>query len=152
MNWLLSKDPCRQDPSRDGGTAADVDYEGSVTIPPDLLKAADIHPYESVHVWNITRGTRLETYAICGLQDSRDICANGAAAHLIRPGDRVILASYAMVARGSGSQSPPQVDLCRRGESDHPRRARTAGAAATERGRRLLIDRCRVLGLSGSRW
>ena len=78
-------------------TAANVDYEGSITVPPELLKAAGIHPYESVHVWDITRGTRLETYAINGLPGSRDICANGAAAHLIQPGDKVILASYAFV-------------------------------------------------------
>ncbi len=78
-------------------TAADVDYEGSVTIPPELLEAAGIHPYESIHVWNITRGTRLETYAIAGVPGSSDICANGAAAHRIRPGDRVILATYAFV-------------------------------------------------------
>jgi len=78
-------------------TGADVDYEGSVTIPPELLEAAGIHPYESIHIWNTTRGTRLETYAIAGLQGSSDICANGAAAHLIRPGDHVILAAYAFV-------------------------------------------------------
>ena len=78
-------------------TAADVDYEGSVTIPPELLSAANIHPYESVHVWNVTRGTRLETYAIAGLPGSSDICANGAAAHQVRPGDQVILACYAFV-------------------------------------------------------
>jgi aspartate 1-decarboxylase len=78
-------------------TAANVDYEGSITVPPELLQAAGIHPYESVHVWNVTRGTRLETYAIRGLPGSNDVCANGAAAHLIQPGDRVILASYAFV-------------------------------------------------------
>ncbi len=78
-------------------TAANVDYEGSITVPPELLQAAGIHAYESVHVWNVTRGTRLETYAINGLPGSSDICANGAAAHLIQPGDRVILASYAFV-------------------------------------------------------
>lgn len=78
-------------------TAADVDYEGSLTIPPDLLEAAGIHAYESVHVWNLNRGTRLETYAITGLPGSTDICANGAAAHLIRPGDKVIIASFAFV-------------------------------------------------------
>ena len=79
-------------------TAADVDYEGSVTIPPELLEAAGIHPYESIHVWNTTRGTRLETYAIAGLHGSDDICANGAAAHLIRPGDRVILSAFTFVS------------------------------------------------------
>ena len=78
-------------------TAANADYEGSITVPPELLKAAGIHPYESVQVWNVDRGTRLETYAINGLPGSSDICANGAAAHLIFPGDRVILACYAFV-------------------------------------------------------
>lgn len=78
-------------------TGADVDYEGSVTVPPELLEAAEIHPYESVHVWNVTRGTRLETYAIPGTKGSSDICANGAAAHLVSPGDHVILATYTMV-------------------------------------------------------
>ncbi|MEM8666254.1 MAG: aspartate 1-decarboxylase [Planctomycetota bacterium] len=79
-------------------TGADVNYEGSITIPPELLEAANIRAYESVHVWNVTRGTRLETYAITGMPGSSDICANGAAAHLIRPGDKVILATYTMVA------------------------------------------------------
>ena len=79
-------------------TGADVDYEGSVTIPPELLEAAGIHAYESVHIWNVTRGTRLETYAIPGRLGSSDICANGAAAHLVRPGDQVILATYAFVS------------------------------------------------------
>lgn len=78
-------------------TAADVDYEGSVTVPPELLEAAGIAPYESVQIWNTTRGTRLETYAIAGLPGSNDVCANGAAAHLIRPGDRIILAAFAFV-------------------------------------------------------
>lgn len=78
-------------------TGANVDYEGSITIPPELLEAAGIHPYESVHVWNLARGTRLETYAINGLPGSADICANGAAAHLIYPGDRIIVACYAFV-------------------------------------------------------
>ncbi|MCD0458078.1 aspartate 1-decarboxylase [Roseiconus lacunae] len=78
-------------------TGADLDYEGSITIPPDLLDASGIVPYESVYVWNVTRGTRLETYAITGEPGTRDICANGAAAHLIHPGDKVIIASYAFV-------------------------------------------------------
>tara|TARA_R110002049_G_scaffold50370_2_gene142954 strand:+ start:7533 stop:7949 length:417 start_codon:yes stop_codon:yes gene_type:complete len=78
-------------------TAADVDYEGSITVPPELLEAAGMHAYESVHVWNITRGSRLETYTIAGTPGSNDICANGAAAHLIQPGDRVILATFALI-------------------------------------------------------
>jgi aspartate 1-decarboxylase len=90
-------------------TCADVNYEGSVTIPPELLQAAEICPYESVHVWNVTRGTRLETYAIAGRHGSHDICANGAAAHLIRPGDQVILASYAMVAEEKIAEHRPKL-------------------------------------------
>ena len=78
-------------------THANVDYEGSITVPPELLEAAGMVPFEAVCVWNVTRGTRLETYTITGKANSNEICANGAAAHLILPGDRVILATYAMV-------------------------------------------------------
>ncbi len=76
-------------------TQADLDYEGSLTLPPNLMRAADIRGYESVHVWNVTRGTRLETYAIEGEEGSTDICANGAAAHLVQPGDLIIIATFA---------------------------------------------------------
>ena len=76
-------------------THADVDYEGSVTIDVDLLRAADILPYEKVAVWNVTRGTRLETYALEGEAGSGVICINGAAAHLNKPGDLVIIATFA---------------------------------------------------------
>ena len=76
-------------------TQADTEYEGSLTIPPELMQAAAIIPYEALQVWNTTRGTRLETYAIEGRPGSTDVCANGAAAHLIYPGDRVILATFA---------------------------------------------------------
>ncbi len=79
-------------------TQADLDYEGSLTLPPDLMRAADIAPNEAVHVWNITRGSRLETYAIEGIEGARDICVNGAAAHWIRPGDVIIVATFAYLA------------------------------------------------------
>ena len=90
-------------------TEANVDYEGSITIPPHLLKASGILPYEAVCVWNVTRGTRLETYAIEGLPESSDICANGAAAHLIQPGDRVILATYTFVAESDLQRHQPKL-------------------------------------------
>jgi aspartate 1-decarboxylase len=76
-------------------THADLDYEGSVSIDEDLLDASGILEYEAVHVWNITRGTRLQTYAIKGERGSGIICINGAAAHLNRPGDLVILSTFA---------------------------------------------------------
>ncbi len=75
-------------------TQADLHYEGSVTVPPELLEAANIAPYESVHIWNVSRGTRLETYAILGEPGSSDLCINGAAAHLVCPGDIVIIAAF----------------------------------------------------------
>ncbi|HWV37920.1 MAG TPA: aspartate 1-decarboxylase [Vulgatibacter sp.] len=76
-------------------TQADVEYEGSVTIDEELLAAADIHEYEAVHVWNVTNGSRLMTYALKGPKGSGVVCVNGAAAHLNSPGDKVIIATFA---------------------------------------------------------
>jgi aspartate 1-decarboxylase len=75
-------------------TGADVDYEGSVTIDADLLDAAGILEWEEVHIWDVTNGARLATYAIAGPRGSGAVCINGAAAHLVRPGDLVILATF----------------------------------------------------------
>ncbi|MBN2341735.1 MAG: aspartate 1-decarboxylase [Deltaproteobacteria bacterium] len=75
-------------------THADLDYEGSVTIDADLLHAADILPHEHVHVWNVTRGTRIETYALEGPSGSGVVCINGAAAHQNEPGDLVIICTF----------------------------------------------------------
>ncbi len=76
-------------------THADLHYEGSVTIDADLLQAANILPHEHVHIWNITRGSRIETYTLEGPSGSGLICINGAAAHLNEPGDLVIITSFA---------------------------------------------------------
>lgn len=78
-------------------TEANVEYEGSVTIDRDLLDAADMLPYERVDIWNCTNGNRLTTYAIEGERGGGQICINGAAAHLMKPGDLVIIASWAEV-------------------------------------------------------
>lgn len=75
-------------------TDADLSYEGSVTIDADLMRAANIHVHEAVHIWNVTRGTRLQTYAIAAPPGSGVVCVNGAAAHLNRVGDIVILATF----------------------------------------------------------
>lgn len=90
-------------------TAANLDYEGSLTLPPELLEATGIVPYESLHVWNVTRGTRLETYAIVGRRGTSDICANGAAAHLIFPGDRVIVAAFGFYTAEESVNHQPKV-------------------------------------------
>ncbi len=92
-------------------THADLDYEGSVTIDEDLLEASGIWEYEAVHVWNITRGTRLQTYAIKGARGSGVICINGAAAHLNKPGDLVILATFAELEESEARTFVPTVVL-----------------------------------------
>jgi aspartate 1-decarboxylase len=75
-------------------TEANLEYEGSIAIDAELLRAADILPYESVEVWDCTNGARLRTYALEGEPGSGEICVNGAAAHLVKPGDVVIIASW----------------------------------------------------------
>jgi aspartate 1-decarboxylase len=75
-------------------TGANLEYEGSVTIDMDLMDAADILPYEAVCIWDVTNGSRLETYAIEGERGSGVVCVNGAAARLVAPGDLVIIASF----------------------------------------------------------
>jgi aspartate 1-decarboxylase len=75
-------------------TEACVDYEGSITVDADLLEAARILGSEVVHVWDVTNGSRLTTYAIPGERGSGVVCVNGAAARLVRAGDLVIVASF----------------------------------------------------------
>ena len=67
-------------------TGSDLNYEGSIAVDPALLAAADIQPFEAVHVWNVTNGSRLQTYAIPGEPDSGQILLNGAAARLAAAG------------------------------------------------------------------
>ncbi|MGB9735877.1 MAG: aspartate 1-decarboxylase [bacterium] len=75
-------------------TQADLDYEGSITIDEGLMELANIKEYELVKVWDVTNGNRLETYAIKGERGSGIIGINGAAAHLIKKSDLVIIASF----------------------------------------------------------
>ena len=75
-------------------TEADVDYVGSISIDSELMQAAGIEEWEKVHVLDVTNGSRLETYAIKAPAGSGKICINGAAAHLIHPGDLVILLTF----------------------------------------------------------
>jgi aspartate 1-decarboxylase len=75
-------------------TGADVNYEGSITLDPLLMDAADILPFEQVHVVDVNNGARLVTYAIEGGRGSGDVVLNGAAARLVNTGDIVIVISY----------------------------------------------------------
>lgn len=75
-------------------TMADLHYEGSVTIDTDLMKAANLITHEHVHIWDVTNGSRFETYVIPGAKGSGVIQINGAAAHLAKKGDHVIITSF----------------------------------------------------------
>ena len=75
-------------------TQAELDYVGSITIDSDLMEAAGIMEYELVTISDCNNGNRLETYAIAGEPGSGVICLNGAAAHLVNVGDKVIIMNY----------------------------------------------------------
>lgn len=92
-------------------THADIDYEGSCTIDADLMDKADIFPHQELHVWNITRGTRLVTYALAGPRGSGVICINGAAAHGNEPGDMVIMATFGEMDSEEARVFEPKVVL-----------------------------------------
>lgn len=76
-------------------TDANLHYQGSVSIDPVLMGAADFLPFERVEIYNVTNGERFATYAIPGTPGAGQIVINGAAAHKASTGDIVILASYA---------------------------------------------------------
>lgn len=76
-------------------TETNVNYEGSLTLDAALMKAAGMIPYERIDVYNADSGTRFSTYLIEGEPGSGVVCVNGAAAHLARPGERIIVATYA---------------------------------------------------------
>ncbi len=78
-------------------TEANLQYEGSITIDVELMKAADILPHEKVHVVNLNNGSRIETYCVEGEAHSGTICMNGAAARWAQVGDTIIVISYGLV-------------------------------------------------------
>jgi len=90
-------------------TQADLHYVGSVTVDEDLLEAADLLPGELVHVVDVTNGARLETYTIAGERGSGVVGINGAAAHLVHPGDVVILIGYAQMETAEARTFTPSV-------------------------------------------
>ena len=90
-------------------TQADLHYVGSVTVDADLLDAADLLPGELVHVVDITNGARLETYCIEGERGSGVLGINGAAAHLVHPGDLVILISYGQMDDAEARGYQPRI-------------------------------------------
>ncbi len=81
-------------------THANVDYEGSITIDRHLMNAADLEVFEKVEIYNVTNGNRFATYVIEGEPGSGDIGLNGAAAHMVEPGDKVIICAYGLLHDG----------------------------------------------------
>ena len=90
-------------------TEANLDYVGSITIDADLLDAADVLPGQQVDVVDVTNGARLTTYAIAGERGRGGVGINGAAAHLIHPGDVVIIIGYGMLTDAEARTRPAQV-------------------------------------------
>lgn len=90
-------------------TGADLHYEGSITIDSELMKKADILPYEAVDIWNVTYGTRFQTYAIEGQPGSGVICINGAAARMVSKGDMVIIASWLEIDADEAAAYEPKL-------------------------------------------
>ncbi len=88
-------------------TDANLNYIGSITIDSKLLEKANILENEQVHVWDITNGSRLVTYAIPG--DPGVICVNGAGAHLCKPGDFVIIASFVQLTQAEANSWKPVI-------------------------------------------
>lgn len=90
-------------------TQADLHYVGSITVDAALMEAADIVPGQQVDVVDVTNGARLTTYVIPGAAGSGQLCINGAAAHLVHPGDLVILIGYGLISDADAQCYEPSV-------------------------------------------
>ena len=90
-------------------TEANLDYVGSITIDENLMDASGIVAGEKVQVVDNTNGARLETYTIPGQRGSGEICMNGAAAHLMHPGDTIIIMAYALMTPEEAKGFKPQI-------------------------------------------
>lgn len=90
-------------------TSTDLDYEGSLTIDTNLLEAADIYPYEQIHVWDVTNGARLVTYALPGPAGTGTVQVNGGGAHHIKPGDLIIIATFTTLTSKRAKKYRPKV-------------------------------------------
>jgi L-aspartate-alpha-decarboxylase len=111
-------------------TEADLHYQGSITIDPLLMEAAGLLTFERVEIYNVTNGERFATYTLAGRRGAGEICINGAAAHKARPGDLVIIASYAAYDEAEARAHQPAlvfVDAANRVRRDA---ARATGAAS----------------------
>lgn len=88
---------------------SELDYVGSITIDEELMEAAGIYEYEKVQIADVNNGNRFETYVISGEKGSGMICLNGAAAHMVNIGDKVIIMSYAQMTPDEIKYNKPKV-------------------------------------------
>ncbi len=108
---MLLRSVCKSKVHRAIVTEANVEYAGSLTLDADLMKAADLVPYEQVHVVDVENGARLVTYCIEGPPGSGTVCINGAAARLISVGDKIIVISYAQMDSAELDGFSPKIVL-----------------------------------------
>jgi aspartate 1-decarboxylase len=105
-------------------TDRNVAYDGSLTLDEELMRAADLLPFERIEVYDVDNGNRFATYVIRGEAGSGICCVNGAAAHLVEPGDKLILAAYCDVPEADARSHRPTVILI--GEHNRMRSVATA--------------------------
>lgn len=122
---------CKSKLHRATVTEANVQYAGSITLDADLMKAADLVPYEQVHVVDVDNGARLVTYCIEGAPGTGTVCVNGAAARLISAGDTIIVISYAHVTAGELEGVAPKIVVL--DERNRIREVLTDGCRLSER-------------------
>ncbi len=107
----ITREMLRAKVHRIGVTERNVEYEGSLTLDAGLMKACDMLPYERIDVYDIDNASRFSTYLIEGQPGSGDCCVNGAAAHLVELGDKLILCAYAAVEESATRAHRPKVVL-----------------------------------------
>ena len=112
-------------------TDANVDYVGSITLDPDLLDRAGILPHEQVHVLDLDNGARFETYTIPGTRGSGEVVINGAAARLVRPGEKVIVIAYGSFEEAEARHLVPRVVLVDESNRAVESRSNSAKSALT---------------------
>lgn len=100
-------------------TGADLHYEGSIAIDQSLMEMAGILEFEKVHVWNKTNGNRHETYVISAAPGSGEITLNGAAAHLVKKGDELIIAAFTYLTPEQVSKHKPTIVLIKEGNKGY---------------------------------
>ena len=110
-------------------TSASLDYQGSLTVPQDLMDRVGLFPYERILCGNLANGARFETYVIPGESGSGEIVLNGATAHLGKVGDRIIIMSFALLAPDESSAWIPKVIVL--GDSNEIVSERGTGETAT---------------------